>query len=239
MNGYGLIRSVVAHSVLLLAILLSGCSSTPESRSYGEQASYDASKSYEASLTTDGFSTPKYTGRYIVRSASAEVIVEDVAEAAGQISRRVAALGGYIEQSNLDDDQSASIQVKVYENDLEPFVEQLASLGEIRTKHLSADDVTSELIDLEAKLKNLVVIRDRFRALLNKAENIADIMEIEQQIARLQYEIDALDGRAKNLNTQARYADVKIQLKRKKIYGPVSYIAIGIWWAIEKLFVIE
>lgn len=52
-------------------------------------------------------------------------------------------------------------------------------------------------------------------------------------------EIDSREGRLKKLKSQVDYAEINLTLKRKKILGPLGYVAYGIAWLIEKLFVIQ
>ena len=100
-------------------------------------------------------------------------------------------------------------------------------------------DVTEQYIDVEARLKNKIVLRDRLKQLLEKATTVKDILAIETELHRVQGDIDSMEGRIKSLKGQVDYTTVTISLKRKAILGPLGYLFKGLWWGVEKLFVIR
>ena len=106
-------------------------------------------------------------------------------------------------------------------------------------RYVASEDVTEKYIDTEARLKNAVALRDRLKALLNQAKDVKDVLEIEKELARVQGDIDSMEGRLKKLKEQVDYAVVDLTLNRRKILGPLGYIVYGVAWVIQKLFVIQ
>jgi hypothetical protein len=53
------------------------------------------------------------------------------------------------------------------------------------------------------------------------------------------WKADSMEGRIKALKGQVDYATVTLSLNRKPILGPLGYLFKGIWWGVEKLFVIR
>ena len=82
-------------------------------------------------------------------------------------------------------------------------------------------------------------MRNRLKQLLNNAENVSDILQIEKELTRIQSEIDSMEGLIKTLGNNVDYAIITIQLELKTILGPLGYIAKGIGWVIKKLFIIR
>jgi hypothetical protein len=112
-------------------------------------------------------------------------------------------------------------------------------LGEVSDQNIRTQDVTSEIVDYEARLANLIALRERMKVLLNRAEKIEDILVIEKEISRLQTEIDTYEGRRKVLRQQVALSDIRVTLEKKVALGPLGYIGYGLYWAVSKLFVIE
>jgi hypothetical protein len=81
--------------------------------------------------------------------------------------------------------------------------------------------------------------RDRLRQLLQKTTEIKDAITIETELARVQGEIEAMEGTLKLLKSQVDYSSINIDVGRKKILGPLGLLFQGIRWGIEKLFVIQ
>ena len=104
---------------------------------------------------------------------------------------------------------------------------------------VSAEDVTEQAIDLDARLKALLVTRERLRQLHEKASSVADVIAVERELARVQGEIDSLEGRLKHLRTSAALAEVQVSLRQKVVLGPLGVVAQALGTVITKLFVIR
>lgn len=106
-------------------------------------------------------------------------------------------------------------------------------------ERVSSRDVTEEVTDIDARLKNLRDLRGRFREVLSKAEKIEDILNIERELARIQTEIDAIEGRRESLLGSVNESKIDLELNQKTLLGPLGYLGRGIIWTISKLFVIK
>ncbi len=211
--------------VVTSIFLLSACSSS-DSKSYTRD--YSSTENVTANVQ-----------RLIIKSARITIEVKDPLVVSDQIKAIITSELGYVESATNYNQESVSIDAKVPSEKLEKVVELVASSGKLVSKSSSAKDVTAEMVDIEAKLKNLTELRNRFRALLAKADSVEDILSIESQLSRVQTEIDSIEGRKKSLASQISYSAIDIQINKKTTYGPVAYVLKGIYWGIKKLFIIE
>ena len=180
-------------------------------------------------------------GRLRIYQAHQTVEVTEVAVAAGQVEDWVAARKGYVDSSteSEDDSNSASFTIRISSTQLDPLLEEFASLGKQTHLRLSASDTTDSYYDLQAKIKNTEALRDRLRRLLDEAEAVKEVLEIEKELARVQSELDSLKGRFQRLDDQVRLATVNLQLRARTIPGPVGAANQGLWWGLKKLFVLN
>ena len=179
------------------------------------------------------------TGQSIIRTASIDLSVKGTAQATTQISSVVARYSGLVVSTSDKDEKYTWIVVKVPSDKLDVFVAEIETMGKVTSKSVRARDVTEEIIDVDAKLNNLRVLREKYRALLIQTKNITEILEIEKELNRLQTEIDAVAGKQKALKNDTEFAEVNIELKEATIYGPLGYLFVGVFWVVEKLFVIK
>lgn len=71
---------------------------------------------------------------------------------------------------------------------------------EIKERRIEREDKTLEVVDTEARLKNMADLRDRLRGLLATYKgSLKDILETERELARVQGELDALAAQRKAL----------------------------------------
>ena len=180
-------------------------------------------------------------GRLRIYQAQQTVEVAEVPVAAQQVEDWVAARKGYVDSSteSEDDSTSASFTIRVPSAQLDPLLEEFASLGKQTNLRLSATDTTDAYYDLQANIKNTEALRDRLRRLLDEAEVVKEVLEIEKELARVQSELDSLKGRFQRLDDQVRLATVNLQLRARTIPGPVGAANQGLWWGLKKLFVLN
>lgn len=71
---------------------------------------------------------------------------------------------------------------------------------EVTERRVEREDKTLQVIDTEARLKNMAELRDRLRSLLTtRAGALKDVLETERELARVQSELDALAAQRKTL----------------------------------------
>jgi hypothetical protein len=215
---------------LALAIGASGCLAREAGRGEGRRAGSD-----HASLA---MSAPR-AERIAIRTARLRLEVDDVARAAGEATKVAGDAGGYVESTETTGEQSASLALRVAAAQLDAALAALAKLGEEKSRSVSSEDVTEHYRDLETRLASARELRDRLRALLARGATVKDLVAVETELGRVQAEIESMQGQLDRLKGQVELATIQLQLERKRILGPLGYLAKGIVWAVSKLFVIR
>jgi hypothetical protein len=176
--------------------------------------------------------------RIVTKRADISVEVDTIDEAKKGLVALIEKSGGYIINSN-SYENSYSASVKVPSTKLVETLDTIAKLGNKTSQSISQSDVTEQFVDNEARIKNLILFRDKMKKLLNRTRNIDEIVRIEKEIRRVQIEIDSLKGRQKYLKDAVALSPINVDFKEKTVYGPIGYIANGLWWVTKKLFVIK
>jgi hypothetical protein len=177
--------------------------------------------------------------RMLVWKAQLSLQVWSVSNAVSEVTALVERQGGFIEQKSDRGERSASVTLRVPAKTFKTALASLEVLGTVTYRNVEGEDVTEQYIDVEARLKNKIVLRDRLKQLLEKATDVKDVLAIETELNRVQGDIDSMEGRMKALKGQVEYATVALSLERKPILGPLGYLFKGLWWGVEKLFVIR
>jgi uncharacterized membrane protein YedE/YeeE len=128
--------------------------------------------------------------------------------------------------------------ILIYAN-IQPWLVDVGILGTKLSQSISQDDVTDQFVDTQARLKNLLLFRDKMKTLLNRASKIEEILRIEEQLSRVQTQIDAIEGRLKYLKNTVDMSPIYVSFEEETIYGPLGYLGNGLWWVVKKLFVIK
>ncbi len=177
--------------------------------------------------------------RVLIKSASLTVAVPQVTAAAAAAEGIIKQAGGYVEDSRAYGKTSASVSARIPVAELERVLDEFAGLGRETRRSLSVEDVTAQVIDLDATLRNKKALRDRLRKLLDRTANVKDVLAVEKELTRLQSEIESMEGRVASLRGRAAMSAVSLQLEQRRILGPLGYLFKGGGWLIGKLFVIR
>ncbi|MDP3814663.1 DUF4349 domain-containing protein [Pseudomonas sp.] len=223
-------------TVLLLLGTLVGCSSKG-----GDVAGAAAAAEAATSAPLQG----KATGRLLVWTASFSLEVADLPKAKAQLSERLLALGGYVEESSDYGEYRQQLVFRVPKDAFEAALGNIEQSGKVLSRHVKGEDVTEQYVDVETRLANNRALRDRLKGLLGQARDVKDILQIESELNRIQSEIDSMDARMRILKDQIQLATLSVELRQQvtakpaTIYGPLGYLYKGAEWFITKLFIIR
>ena len=106
---------------------------------------------------------------------------------------------------------SASLYVRVSPRNVAIFLSGLAKNGEIMQHGRDSEDKTSQVVDTDARIKNLTELRDRLRAMLaDKAAKFKDIIDVERELANTQSQLDSMMSMRKVLSQETDLVAVNI-----------------------------
>ena len=98
---------------------------------------------------------------------------------------------------------SASLSVRVPPRNVEIYLSGLAKNGEVMQHGRDSEDKTNQVVDADARIKNLTELRDRLRAMLtDKSAKFKDLIEVETQLANTQSELDSFTSIRKALSLE-------------------------------------
>jgi len=155
--------------------------------------------------------------RMIVRNGDIYLVVEDVAQAMQAISQLAGGLNGYVVSSSVngeEDDMRGWIAIRVPDESFEPALAEIRGLAiRVESESTNSQDVTEEYIDLEARLANAEATEQEFLALLDKAEDVDDILEIYESLSRVRQEIEQIKGRMQYLERTSSMSLISVYLE--------------------------
>jgi len=193
----------------------------------------------QAALAAASDNTEVRSDRMLIWRGWLSLEVWNVSNAVAQAAAIIQQQGGFVEQKSGNEEDSANLWLRVPVTHFKAAIGALEEIGTVKHRNLSSEDVTEQYVDVEARLKNKLALRDRLKQLLDKATGVKDVLAIETELNRVQSDIDAMTARLKVLKGQADLATLEVSFTRKAILGPLGYVCQGLWWCVEKLFVIR
>ena len=120
---------------------------------------------------------------------------------------------------------NAVLNARVPPAALPAFLERLGGLGTIGRHSTTAEDKTDEVVDTEARLKNMAEFRNNLRALMATPNaKLKDLIEVERELTRVQSELDSLATRRKVLANDTEKVRVSVAFAAKP-----SVLEAGMW----------
>jgi DNA repair exonuclease SbcCD ATPase subunit len=93
---------------------------------------------------------------------------------------------------------------------------------EVQERSETAQDVTEEYVDLQARLESLETARDRLLAIMEDAETTEDLLRAEQQLTQREAEIESIKGRTQYLTQSARLSQISVTLQPHILSQPIA-----------------
>jgi hypothetical protein len=171
-----------------------------------------ASPYQNAAAPTDSVATP---GPRIVKNAVITEQVKDLDSAIDGLIALAGEMGGYVSgtpQPDTDASRSGTVSFVVPSDRFEEAVGRARGLGKVEHIDISGQDVSTQYVDLQARLKNAQAQLAFYNSLLQKATTIPDMIAIENQIGPITQNIEQLEGQIAYLDKATAYSTVSMRL---------------------------
>ena len=218
-------RARVALFVPLL--LLSACASTST-----DALRTPAAFAYERAESGVVDDAPLPYGDKLVRSYALRLSVAAPDSAAVHLAARAETLGGY-----LTDRRDLVLTYRIPAARTAAFLAHAATLGRVSEQRVTTEDLTAQYADVAARIESLTALRLRYLALLERAATVTDLLAVEQELARVNLELDQLQGNNRRIDDRVALDTVRIRLHEQVKLGPLGAIFTGLYRGIKWLFV--
>jgi hypothetical protein len=196
----------------------------------GKQAS-GSSGSGTSTRTTDIARSQSY----IVRTATLTVEAKNVPDALAQARTLVTGAGGYVgdESTSLDakGQEHSRLQLRVPQDRYDGVLSDLAGLGKLVDRKAQAQDVTSEVVDVESRVKSQRASVARVRELMNRATKLTDVVTLEGELGSRQADLEALEAQQASLKDRTGMATVTLILREPDAV-PAAKEDAGVWGSV-------
>jgi hypothetical protein len=149
----------------------------------------------------------------IIRTGSIDLEVTDVPTALVTARDGIRAMGGYVGASqtqNVDDRPMASITYRIPAARWEDALDLLRRLNgltsKVVTEQTQAVEVTGQVVDLQARIKNLRASEAALQQIATNTTKISDVLEVQNQLTNVRGQIEQLSAALVDLQDRAGFA---------------------------------
>ncbi len=163
--------------------------------------------------------------RKLIKRAELNLEVKSCEEVSKKIVDIVSSFSGIVIDSEIqkypNESKRGRTVLKILPKDFDIVLQKLKELGKVDLERITAEDVTEEYVDLEARLKNFQRVKERLLKILEeRAREVKDILEVERELSRLGEQIERIEGRMKYLDRQVELATITVNYYEPKAIVP-------------------
>lgn len=155
----------------------------------------------------------------LIKKAELSVVVTSIDETmksvANIVQQQQGDLLGYQDSKygNSANRLRASMQIRVPQDKLDTTLNNLVKLGTVQSRSLVAEDVTDQLVDNDARLRNLRKAEEITLKMMERSGSIGDVLKVSQELSRIREQIERLDAQQKSLKNQVAYSTINLTLE--------------------------
>lgn len=178
----------------------------------------DGSNPKVDTLSSDLSTTNKKDMEYgtkLVYSYNIHIDSLDLISSIADTEDLITTYSGYIENSsseNTNKNKFYNAEIRIPAEGAEDFLNALENIGNITSKSSSVSDKTLTYIDLESTKNSYKEELSILSDLSKKADNVADLLEIEREMASIRAEIDSLETITRTINKQVEYSFIRLSI---------------------------
>ena len=153
--------------------------------------------------------------RQVISQASVSMEVDEVPAAVAQVRAIAESLGGFVGQlssSGGPERQQSTMTIRVPQAEFFTTLEHIKSLGKVRSENVGSEDVTERFIDLEARLRSALREEESLLSLLDKANQVSEILAVERELSRIRSDIERDQGQLNFLERRVDLSTITVSL---------------------------
>ena len=230
-------------TVCILAAMLAGCGGASKSSAaydaapgeFKNESSMAVQENGSADSLTDagsgaGESTALPEGRKWIITVNMSAETEDLDALMDALDEKISALDGYVEDQDSYNGsmyssrryRSASLTVRIPAERVDEFTTEVSGIANVVSTNLSREDITLNYVATESRVTALQTEEARLLELMEQAETMADLLEIESRLTDVRYELENRASQLRLYDNQVDYATIYLSVDEVQEYTPTE-----------------
>lgn len=225
-----------APTALALAtlLLLTACSGSSEESEADRGAPASAGQESGGDALSDGGATDERAApvtdvgarEAVIATATVSFHDEDLTRARQEVQRITDRFGGSVADEETESSEGevtwTRMVLRIPTTDFDPAIDALEEVGELDATVRTTEVVTDQVRDNEARIRAQERSLRRLEALLDRAQDLGDVIRLESELGRRQADLDALKATQAWLADQTSMSTVNVHAHRTEDDGPAE-----------------
>jgi hypothetical protein len=182
-------------------------------------------------------------GRKWIITMNIDAETEDLDTLLAGLQEKIAALQGYVEDQQIHNGsmyssyryRSASLTIRIPADQAEGFLSHVSGISNVTSSNKTMEDITLIYVDTESRVKALRTEEARLLELMEQAQTMADLLEIEARLTDVRYELESATSKLRVYDNLVDYATIHLSISEVQEYTPVKEETV--WQRISGGFV--
>ena len=166
----------------------------------------------------------------LIRTMTLETETEDLDSLLASLDQKIKTLGGYVENKNVRNGSAsasrryryANLTIRVPVEQLDTFVEHVSGASNVVHYSENAKDITLSYVATQSRITALETEQTRLLELLAKAENMSDLLQIEQRLTDVRTELEQVTSQLRLYDNLVDYGTIELSVTEVQEYTPVE-----------------
>jgi hypothetical protein len=193
-------------------------------------------KDETTSNSLSGTSTEGYSEK-IIYSGYVYLQTTDFDSAIASLESTVESFGGFVQDSSVQgnartkedgttviQDRWAHYMVRIPTKAFNEFMGRTEGIGNVTNSSRSAQNVTSQYTDYEARLASLEIQEERLLDMLKKSGDLNSLITLEARLSEVRYEIESIERNLRDLDQRIAYSTINLELREVAKYTPTASV---------------
>jgi hypothetical protein len=174
--------------------------------------------------------------RIVIKNGSMTIVVADPPQSMDVIRQMAEEMGGFVVTANLYKEQlssgievpRASITIRVPAERMDEAMRRIREQSgqDPLNENINSQDVTSDYVDLQSRLKNLEAAEAELTRIMEEAQKTEDVLAVYNQLVSIREQIEVIKGQIKYYDESAALSAISVELIADKAVQPIE---IGGW----------
>ena len=163
--------------------------------------------------------------RAVISTGRVVLEAKDLGEVRDGLDRMLGKYGGFVADEQTYNDaqgrtESSVLTLRIPSQHFEDALRELDGLGKVQDRRTKTDDVTTEVIDVEARIRTEQVSLDRLRGFLSEASNVDAMIRLESEIANREANLASLQAQQRYLDDQTSMSTLVLTMHEPSGVAP-------------------
>ena len=180
----------------------------------------------------------------IARTGSMSMFAGSVSNAVSTVTRLAHMQRGNVFSLEVDDEDatnaSAQMEIRVPADRFERTMAAIGGVGKVRQRSVTGQDLTSDITDSSARLRNLRRTEADIREIMDRSGSVGQVLDAENQLSQVREQIETLESDIASMRNQVAYSSITVNILAEASSAaveptPVSQLATAWHAAIHAL----